>query len=145
MILVDTPIWSLALRRRARDLGVNDRRHVAEWTKLIREGRVGLVGPIRQEILSGVRDQQVWEELRAALRPFPDLRISTPDYERASEFFNRCRSRGIAASSVDLILCSEGHRLSIPIYTTDRDFERYSGALGVRLHEPRPDGGPGGA
>ncbi len=136
MILIDTPIWSLGLRRRGRDIGPSDRRRVAEWARLIQEGQAGLTGPVRQEILSGVRDRRVWERLRSALRPFPDLRISTPDYERAADFFNRCRSQGIAASSVDLLLCAVAHRMDVPIYTTDRDFDRYAAILELRLHSP---------
>ncbi|MDX1643398.1 MAG: PIN domain nuclease [Thermoanaerobaculia bacterium] len=143
MILVDTPIWSLALRRRETDLSAGERRHVGEWEQLVREGNAGLVGPVRQEILSGVRDETAWKRLRTALRPFPDLRIETRDYERAAEFFNRCRRRGITGSAVDLLICSVAHELEVPLYTTDSDFELYADVLGLALHTPRPATGSG--
>lgn len=141
MILVDTPIWSLALRRRARDLNPGERRHVREWERLVREGDAALIGPIRQELLSGVRDERAWERLRAALRPFPDLPITTDDYERAAQLFNQCRSQGVAGSAIDLLLCSISARFDAPIYTTDADFRRYAAVLGLELHTPRSTAG----
>jgi predicted nucleic acid-binding protein len=137
LILVDTPIWSLGLRRRDRDLGAGEQRHVREWQRLIRDGSAALIGPIRQEILSGVRDETAWERLRDALRPFADLPIATDDYERAAQFFNRCRSRGVSGSSVDLLICAVCARFNVPVYTTDVDFQRYAALLDLRLHSPR--------
>ena len=137
MILIDTPVWSLALRRRRRDLGTADRRHVHEWERLVDEGAATLFGPIRQELLSGVREEGSWERLRTALRPFPDLPIATEDFERAAQFFNRCRARGIAGSAIDLLICSIASRYATPIYTTDSDFKRYASVLGFKLHTPR--------
>ena len=137
MILIDTPIWSLALRRRRRDLGHDEGRDVAEWERLVRAGIAGLIGPIRQELLSGVRDERSWERLRVALRPFPDLPMATEDYERAAHFANRCRARGITGSAVDLLICAVSFRFAAPVYTTDTDFRRYAAVLGLDLHTAR--------
>lgn len=138
MILVDTTIWLLALRRRPGDLSPMERRHVREWERLIREGTAALIGTIRQELLSGVRDQLAWERLRAALQPFPDLPLASADYERAADFFNQCRAKGIAGSAIDLLICSASARHDAPIYTLDADFCRYAPVLGVKLHTLRP-------
>ena len=137
MILVDTPIWSLALRRRRGALDPGDLRHVGEWERLVRAGTAALIGPVRQELLSGVREDGAWERLRIALRPFPDLPITTDDYERAGRFFNRCRARGITGSAIDLLICAVAARFATPIYTTDRDFRRYAAVLGIKMHQPR--------
>ena len=134
MILVDTPIWSLALRRRRADLDARERRHVREWERIVRGGMIALIGPIRQELLSGVREEETSERLRTALRPFVDVPISTEDYETASLFFNRCRSRGVTESAIDLLICAVSSRIAAPIYTTDSDFRRYAEVLGLRLH-----------
>jgi predicted nucleic acid-binding protein len=141
LILIDTTIWSLALRRRGRDLNAGERRHVAEWERLVREGGAVLIGPIRQELLSGVRDERMWEHLRKALRSFPDLPIAIEDYERAAQFFNRCRARGIAGSAIDLLICAVSARFAAPVYTTDADFRRYAAVLELELHTPRPRAG----
>ncbi|MGH8190383.1 MAG: PIN domain-containing protein [Rhodanobacteraceae bacterium] len=136
MILVDTSIWSLALRRRRGGLNATEHRHVREWQRLVREGTAALIGPVRQELLSGVRDEHAWERLRAALQPFPDLPLAFADYERAAQFFNRCRARGIAGSAIDLLICSASARFGAPIYTIDADFRRYASVLALDLHAP---------
>jgi predicted nucleic acid-binding protein len=136
VILVDTPIWSLALRRRRLALGTADRVHLEEWERLITEGTAALFGPIRQELLSGVRGRPAWDRLRKALRPFPDLPTSTEDFERAAENFNRCRERGVTGSAVDLLICAVSMRHRMPVYTTDVDFRRYAKILHVELHTP---------
>ncbi len=51
-VLVDTSVWSIVLRRAKRTRGeVSD-----ELRSLILEHRVEIIGPIRQEILSGLRE-----------------------------------------------------------------------------------------
>jgi len=138
VILVDTSIWSLALRRHRGDLNAVEGRHVREWERLVREGLVALIGPIRQELLSGVRTDAAWEKLRHALRPFPDLPLATADYERAAHFSNRCRAQGVAGSAVALLICSASARYDASIYSTDADFVRYASVLGLQLHSLHP-------
>jgi predicted nucleic acid-binding protein len=138
VILIDTSIWSLALRRRRGDLNDAEVRHVHEWQRLVRDGQAVLIGSVRQELLSGVRDEQAWERLRHALRPFPDLPLAMADYERAAQFFNRCRASGVTGTSVDLLICSASVRHGAPIYTTDADFVRYASILELELHTLHP-------
>jgi hypothetical protein len=54
VILVDTSVWSLALRRRPEHLNDAEQKIVSDWTQLALEGEVVLIGPIRQEVLSGI-------------------------------------------------------------------------------------------
>ena len=62
-VLIDTPIWSLVLRRPADGLSANERRHVNEWAALVQQRGVLLVGLVRQEVLSGIRDQRAFNRL----------------------------------------------------------------------------------
>ena len=78
-VLVDTSVWSLALRRKPADLNPEERQIVAEWSDLVRDGRVQVIGPIRQEILSGIRDRGQFEALQRRLSAFPDAQIKTAD------------------------------------------------------------------
>jgi len=57
-VLVDTPVWSLALRRRGVDLNARERVLTQALAELIREGRVQMMGAIRQELLSGIREEE---------------------------------------------------------------------------------------
>jgi predicted nucleic acid-binding protein len=132
IVLVDTPIWSVALRRRA----LPPREHPVreEWAELIREGRARLIGPIRQELLSGIRDEAAFQRLRAKLRAFDDPVLCVEDFEQAAQVSNELRKRGIAASSVDCLICSAAVRRNWEVFTLDQDFSRYARHLPLRLY-----------
>jgi hypothetical protein len=137
IILVDTSIWSLVLRRRSAALGPLERALAAELGELIREGRTRLIGPIRQELLSGVRDHNQYERLRDHLRAFPDEPLATADYEAAAQVSNTCRSVGIAGSPVDFLICAVALGRGWPIFTTDQDFRQYAKVVAIKIHETR--------
>jgi predicted nucleic acid-binding protein len=134
-VLVDTSVWSLALRRREPE----DAPQVRELQELILEGRVVIIGPVRQEVLSGIRHAAQFRRLRAALRAFPDLDLNAEDYERAAELFNLCRGRGIQGSNTDFLICAVAERRRMSILTTDLDFPRFGEQIPLRLHEARRD------
>ena len=126
-VVVDTSVWSLALRR-------NSPRDAIAIINLLRDlitdGRAVLLGAIRQEVLSGIRHVEQFARLRNDLGAFPDLELQTEDYELAAEFFNTCRSNGIQGSNTDFLLCAAANRRGYSIFTTDRDFENF------RVHIP---------
>jgi predicted nucleic acid-binding protein len=134
MVLVDTSVWSLALRRKPGDLNTNERALTLALAELIREGRAQIVGVVRQELLSGIREAQRFEKLRGYLRAFDEPRLEVADYEVAAEMHNRCRSRGIAGSAIDLLICAAAQRREWQVFTTDRDFEAYRRVLAVGLY-----------
>jgi predicted nucleic acid-binding protein len=132
-VLVDTSVWSLALRRNP----APRHRAVDELGELIREGRALMLGLVRQELLSGVRTVQQFESLKGHLRGFPDIPLATEDHEEAASFFNTCRSHGIQGSSIDLLICAVAARRRSAILTTDEDFSRYARLLPIQLHQLR--------
>jgi len=134
MVLADTPVWSLALRRRPQDLNDHEEELTRSLAELIKEGRVQMVGPIRQELLSGIREEAQFRKLRDYLRAFEEQLLEVGDYEEAAQMSNRCRARGIAGSAVDFLICAIAHRREWSILTTDRDFENYAAVLALRLH-----------
>ncbi len=137
MVVVDTPIWSLALRRTPNDLKPEQARLKQELAELIREDRTRVLGPIRQEILSGIRDEAHFRRLREHLRAFEDEPVTTEDYEEAAHANNQCRRAGVAGSAIDFLICAFAMRRSWAIFTTDRDFTRYARHLPIRLHTSR--------
>ena len=134
MVLVDTPVWSLALRRKPEALNPRERQLTETLAELVREGRVQLLGPVRQELLSGIREEAQFRKLRDYLRAFPEHPLEAEDYEEAAHMNNRCRTRGIAGSAIDFLICAAAHRRGWSILTTDRDFHNYSSVLPLRLH-----------
>lgn len=132
-VLVDTSVWPLAPRRRHPD---REAALVGELSRLIADFEVAMIGPIRQELLSGIREQGQYLSLRDKLRAFPDLRLESADFEMAALFFNQCRAQGVQGSNTDFLLCAVGHLRGMPIFTTANDFSAYSRVLGIKLHSP---------
>ncbi|TRZ89634.1 PIN domain nuclease [bacterium] len=133
-VLVDTSIWSLALRRSGTDLSLKEALAVDQLKELIRDGRVIVIGPVRQEILSGIPDETQFRKLKAKLRAFEDLELTSDDYELAAEFTNACRKKGVQGSHIDFLICAVAVRNKLPIFTLDKDFERYAQPLGISLY-----------
>jgi predicted nucleic acid-binding protein len=128
-VLIDTSVWSLALTRRSPSQPAVD-----ELRRLVAGGRVAIVGPIRQEVLSGIREKAAFDRLRDHLSAFPDEPLTAADFERAAEYFNVCRARGLQGCNTDFLLCAVSERHQLPLLTTDEDFIRYSKVLPVALH-----------
>lgn len=132
-VLVDTPIWSLALRRKKRS---NDHSAESELASLVADGRVALIGPIRQEILSGIKERTQFDRLRDHLGAFSDTAITREVYEEAAVFHNQCRAKGIQGSNTDFLICAIATHNDFPIFTTDQDFTHFAKVLPIRLHQP---------
>ncbi len=132
-VLVDTSVWSLALRRRR---AATRNAAVDELRRLIGNGRAAMVGLIRQELLSGIRDDVAFRRLRDRLHAFPDEAVDTADYEQAAAHFKACRARGLQGSNTDFLLCAIASRRRMPILTTDEDFRRYVTVIPILLHRP---------
>ena len=128
-VLVDTPIWSYALRSER----VSFAQHVRELETLIADQRVLIIGPIRQEVLSGYSETKKFERLNAKLKYFENTPIVDDDYIQAAKFSNKCRRHGIQGSHIDFLICSVAYRLQAQIFTTDNDFGHYQKHTPIKL------------
>ena len=138
-VLIDTSVWSLAFRKQSKtDI---DKRVMDELSELIRELRIVMIGPIRQELLSGISDRDKFEQLRQRLRIFDDEAVNTEHYELAASLANECRRKGIQGSHTDFLICAVSIKNSYPIYTLDEDFERYKKHIAIKLHTFRESSG----
>ncbi|MCC5846288.1 MAG: PIN domain-containing protein [Verrucomicrobia bacterium] len=137
-VLVDTSVWSEALRRRKK----LESDPVRELRSLILEHRVEILGPIRQEILSGLREEAQFERLEKQIAAFPDIVLETADYTMAAKCFNTCRAQGVQGSNTDFLICAAAVRRDLAIFTTDKDFPLFAKHLPIVLHrirEYKPD------
>lgn len=107
-VLVDTSVWSLALRRRkgAEALSQNEQRLSATLAQAIQDGRVVMVGPVRQELLSGISDHQQFDRLSNTLTAFSDEPLNSSTYVEAARLDNLCRRNGVQCGVVDMLLCA---------------------------------------
>jgi predicted nucleic acid-binding protein len=135
-VLVDTSIWSQALRRGSlRNPSVTE-----ELSELIKELRVRIIGPVRQELLSGIKVENQFNELKRYLSAFNDLTLETEDFELAAHYFNRCRRSGIQGSNTDFLICAVANRWNLEIFSADNDFLDYSKYLPIKLYSARKSG-----
>ncbi len=130
-VLVDTSVWSAAIRRgEDQNLGVKKL-----LTELIAGNLVQIIGPIRQEILSGIREETQFDVLKSHLTAFPDVHITSEDYVTAAQFFNQCRRKGIQGSNTDYLICAVAARNRMQILTLDNDFKEFRKVLPIELYE----------
>ena len=127
--IVDTCVWSSVLRRDK----IANREIEKKLVALILNNDALIIGPIKQEILSGYSDKKKFEELKNKLDAFPNLEIIDDDYIIAAEFSNDCRKKGIQGSHIDFLICAVAYRYKLPIFTTDKDFLNYAKFLDIKL------------
>jgi predicted nucleic acid-binding protein len=133
MILVDTSVWSLALRRKSSNLSAQEWHLVSALRELIHQHRVRLLGSTRQEVLSGIREHSQVLRIRDHMRDFPNVVLDESDYERAAQASHQCRAASVSSSPVDMLMCAVALRHDWEIFTTDRDFAHYRDVLKIRL------------
>lgn len=136
-LLVDTSIWSLAFRRK--NPTTKENIMVSELKELVKNLQVVLIGPVRQELLSGIADDSQYEKLKKRLAIFEDLPIYTEDYERAAHFYNICRTKGVQGSHIDFLICSVAANHKLPIFTLDQDFDTYAAHLPISIYRGRKE------
>jgi predicted nucleic acid-binding protein len=128
-VLVDTSVWSLALRRDkpAASPAVEALRSAVE------RGDVCLLGVVLQEVLQGFPSPDRARRLVEYLAPFPILALHRGDYVYAAEIRNKCRSKGLAISTVDAQIAAASINHRCPLLTVDRDFEGLARHFPLRL------------
>lgn len=119
-LLVDTSVWSLALRRKeAGSLSPDEQKLKAELTQAIQDGRVVMIGLIRQELLSGIKEEAQFDKVKAALASFLDEQIDTADHEHAARLYNGCRGQGFEVGPVDVLICAVATRRNWQVLSSD--------------------------
>jgi len=128
-ILIDTCVLSELLRRTKPDKKIRN-----EVISLIENDEAIIIGPIIQEILSGIKDEEKFQALTFAIEGIDLGSVISDDYINAAKFSNICRQKGIQGSAVDFLICAYAHRNECQIFTTDKDFTRYAKHLPIKLY-----------
>ena len=134
-VLIDTSVWSQALRRQSAEASSTAQERVVDVLKeLIHDSRIAMLGPVRQELLSGVKTQKQFETLQQILSVFSDEPLRSQDYEQAAKNFNQCRQGGGQGSNADFLIWSVSMSRGWPFYSLDKDFEQYKKHLALKLY-----------
>lgn len=132
-LLVDTSVWSLALRRDV----PGDAPQVALLTRALEGGdSVFTTGLILQELLQGFAGPRARERILDHFSALPLLVPSRDDHVRAAEVRNDCRRRGLQLGTIDALLAALCLRHDLTMLTADADFVRLAELQPLRVWRP---------
>ncbi|MCA9470878.1 MAG: PIN domain-containing protein [Nitrospirales bacterium] len=118
-ILVDTSVWSLALRKD----GPADHLAVKKLQSLLLEMQdIVLIGIILQEILQGFRQENTFTKVSSYLNAFPLLPLNRSDYVAAAKLRRQATAKGLTLSTPDCQIASVAINHQCRLLTTDKDF-----------------------
>lgn len=124
-VLADTSVWSLALWRKKTAQPSPQEVHLTTLlAEAIRDGSIVMIGPIRQELLSGIKEEAQFRKLKLALETYRDEELETRDYEEAARLYNLCRSRGVECGPFDILMCAVAWLRGWRILTNDTSMTR---------------------
>lgn len=118
-LLVDTSVWSLALRR--------DETSAAPEVRALRDALEGgetivTTGLILQELLQGFSGPRARKDIIDRFSSLPLLAPDRLDHLDAAELRNRCRRAGVQLGTIDALLAQLCIRHQLTLLTTDKDF-----------------------
>lgn len=120
-ILVDTSVWSLALRRK-KDIEHNAVNLLREF---IEDGEdLFLIGVILQEVLSGILDEKPFVQLEDQLLAFPMIDLKRQDYVNAARLRNTYKKKGVQIGTIDALIAAVCIKNNLVLLSTDKDFEQ---------------------
>lgn len=133
-MLVDTSVWSLALRRDAEQSApeVEALRHA-----LLGTDQVFTTGLVLQELLQGFAGPKARAQLVERLSALAFLQPDKEDHIEAAEVRNSCRRRGVQVGTIDALLIQLCRRHDLVLLTTDQDFHAAAKHIDFRLWRAR--------
>ena len=118
-LLVDTSIWSLALRRKPNILN----KEALILKTIIEQGEdIYLLGIILQEILQGIKNPKDFLQLKEYLEAFPLIELTREDYIKAAELKNILIKKGKQISTIDALIAHTAISRDLYLFTADDDF-----------------------
>ena len=131
-VLVDTSVWSLALRKK----GPADHPSVRALSSLLLAGEdVFLVGVVLQEVLQAFRSERPFQTIATHLEPFALLPLERSDFVAAASLHRRCAGKGLTTSTVDCQIATAAIRHNCRLLSADDDFKRIARVSDLKLFE----------
>jgi predicted nucleic acid-binding protein len=118
-LLVDTSVWSLALRRDAEQAAPEV---LALRAALLGTDQVFTTGLVLQELLQGFSGPKARAQLVERLSALAFLQPDREDHIEAAEVRNSCRRRGVQVGTIDALLIQLCRRHDMTLLSTDQDF-----------------------
>lgn len=129
-LLVDTSVWSLALRR-------DSPPEIPEVQRLSEALRGGddlmTTGLVLQELLQGFAGPQARDSIVGRFAALPYLVPDRTDHIAAAELRDTCRQAGVQVGTIDALLAALCLRHKLTLLSTDGDFRHMSDVCGLRV------------
>ena len=136
ILLVDTSVWSLALRRDSPgtepEVGMLQR-------ALGGAAMVVTTGIILQELLQGFVPGRSHDRILAAFSGIRMIQPRRADYVDAASLRNACRRAGVQLGTIDALIAQVAIRYDLTLLTTDQDFRHAAKACPLRIWAPDPN------
>lgn len=118
-VLVDTSVWSLALRR---DADTSAPEVAALRSALDGADTVVTTGLILQELLQGFSGAKDKPKIIGSFATLPLLQPDREDHIAAAELRNTCRRGGVQIGTIDALIAQLCIRHGLTLLSTDKDF-----------------------
>ncbi|MCZ7562129.1 MAG: PIN domain-containing protein [Burkholderiaceae bacterium] len=133
-LLVDTSVWSLALRR---DGSINAPEVRALRDALAGSDAVVTTGLILQELLQGFKGPRAAAAIVERFRALPIIAPERNDHIAAAEVRNSCRRAGVQVGTIDALLIQLCSRHELTLLSTDDDFAHAARHVSFKLWRPQ--------
>jgi len=133
-LLVDTSVWSLALRR---DAAVNAPQVQALKDALLGADVVVTTGLVLQELLQGFSGPKAAAQIIERFSALPLLQPDRDDHVAAAQIRNTCRRAGVQIGTIDALLAQLCVRHDLVLLSTDNDFALAAKHCALRLWQPQ--------
>ena len=132
-LLVDTSVWSLALRR---DASAAEPEVQALKDALLGADVVVTTGLVLQELLQGFSGPKACAQIIERFAALPLLQPDREDHIAAAALRNTCRRAGVQVGTVDALLALLCIRHDLVLLSTDNDFALAAKHCPLRIWSP---------
>ena len=129
-LLVDTSVWSLALRR---DVVAIEPEVQELKDALFGSDIVFTTGFVLQELLQGFSGAKAQTQIIERFAVLPLLQPDREDYIGAASLRNACRQAGVQIGTIDALLAQLAIRHDLTLLTTDKDFTHAAKHCSLRV------------
>jgi predicted nucleic acid-binding protein len=129
-LLVDTSVWSLALRRNGT---VDTKEVIALREALDGADSVFTTGLVLQELLQGFSGPKARDAIIERFGALPLIQPDRQDHVAAAEVRNACRRGGAQIGTIDALLIQLCGRYEMTLLSSDKDFANAARHVPFRL------------
>jgi predicted nucleic acid-binding protein len=133
MLLVDTSVWSLALRR---DVVIAQPEVLYLEQALVGSQTVVTTGLVLQELLQGFSGPKARAQIIDRFSMLPLVQPDRQDHVDAASLRTACRRGGVQIGTIDALLAQLCIRHQLTLLTTDQDFAHAARHCRLRIWRP---------